>query len=249
MDRLLADLAGQHAELDALLAAAPTREWSRPSPCEGWDVADVVVHLHQTDELAIASLRGELDASITAVMGADAAAVDRAAEASVTAARGGSPADVLAAWRTSAAALRAEFAATDQHARLQWVVGTLSARTLAATRLAECWIHTTDVANALGVGVEPTDRLHPIARLAWRTVPYAFAHGGEELHGPVGFDLVGPAGDRWAFGLDGGPTTVVSGPAVDLCLVAGRRRDAAATGLAASGPDAAAVLRLVRTYA
>jgi uncharacterized protein (TIGR03084 family) len=249
VDDLLADLAGQHAELDALLAGAGPADWSRPSPCDGWDVADVVAHLQQTDALALASLHGELDASIESVMGADAEAVDRAAEASVAAARGQTGRDLLASWRQSAAALRAAFAATDPHARLQWVVGTLSAQTLAATRLAESWIHTTDVAAALGTDVVPTDRLRPIVRLAWRTVPYAFAHGGEELHGAVGFDLAGPAGDPWAFGLDTAPETVVTGPAVDLCLVAGRRRGAAATGLRASGPDAEAVLRLVRTYA
>jgi hypothetical protein len=41
----------------------------------------------------------------------------------------------------------------------------------------------------------------------------------------------------------------VSGPAADLCAVAGRRAAAADTGLSAEGPDAEAVLRLVRTFA
>ena len=81
VDDLLADLAGQHAELDSLLVGCGAIEWSQPSPCPGWDVADVVVHLHQTDLLALASLRGELGAAIEAVMGADAQAVDRAAAA------------------------------------------------------------------------------------------------------------------------------------------------------------------------
>jgi uncharacterized protein (TIGR03084 family) len=249
VDELLADLSGQHAELDGLLAGREQHEWRRRSPCVGWDVADVVVHLHQTDELALVSLRGGLDAAIESVTGADPSAVDRAADASVAAVRGRPGAEILARWRASAAELRTTFARTDPRARLQWVVGTLSAHTLAATRLAECWIHTTDVAAALGVTVPPTDRLRPIARLAWRTVPYAFAHGGEEPHGAVGFDLVGPSGDAWRFGLDDDPPTVVTGPAIDLCLVAGRRREPAATALRATGPDSEAVLRLVRTYA
>ena len=45
------------------------------------------------------------------------------------------------------------------------------------------------------------------------------------------------------------PRTVVRGDALDLCLVAARRRDPATTSLRATGPDAAAVLELVRTYA
>ncbi len=249
MEDVLAAVGAQHAELDRLLADLGPDDWARPSPCAGWDVADVVLHLHQTDELALASLRGRLDASIEAVTGADPEAVDRSAAESVAAARGPTGAAVLGRWRTSAADLRAELAAADPHRRVQWVVGTLSVHTLAATRLAECWIHTTDVAAALGTEVAPTDRLRPIVRLAWRTLPYAFAHAGEPTPGPVGFDLVGPHGDAWTFGTDRDPPTVVRGPALDLCLVAGQRRDAAATALRATGPDADGVLRLVRTYA
>ena len=43
--------------------------------------------------------------------------------------------------------------------------------------------------------------------------------------------------------------TGVRGPALDLCRVAGQRADAADTALAATGPDAEAVLDLVRTFA
>jgi hypothetical protein len=70
------------------------------------------------------------------------------------------------------------------------------------------------------------------------------------LHGPVAFELVAPDGSDWVFTPHGGPaTTVVRGSAADLCEVAGRRTDAAATGLTAEGPDGAAVLGLVRTFA
>ena len=43
--------------------------------------------------------------------------------------------------------------------------------------------------------------------------------------------------------------TTVRGDALDLCLVAGQRADAADTGLVAEGPDAEGVLALVRTFA
>ena len=43
--------------------------------------------------------------------------------------------------------------------------------------------------------------------------------------------------------------TTVTGDALDLCLVAGQRADAADTGLVAEGPDASDVLALVRTFA
>jgi uncharacterized protein (TIGR03084 family) len=249
VDDLLCDLGDQHAELWSLLDGLGLEGWAAPSPCDGWDVADVVLHLLQTDELALVSLRGGLASSIESYMRQGDDAVDAAAAASVSDARGRPGAEIGEQWRASASTLREQFAVTDPSARLQWVVGTLSARTLAATRLAECWIHTTDVATALGTTVEPTERLRHVARLAWRTLPYAFERGGRELHGPVGFDLIGPGGRPWTFGLDVDPPTVVRGPGAALCAVAGRRVDPDATALVATGPDADAVLALVRTYA
>ncbi len=62
--------------------------------------------------------------------------------------------------------------------RVTWVSGQLSLHTLTATRLSEAWIHTGDIASALGVDLAPTDRLRHIARLAWRTLPYAFDRAG-----------------------------------------------------------------------
>jgi uncharacterized protein (TIGR03084 family) len=208
-----------------------------------------VLHLHQTDELALDSLRGAIDPAIEAFVRAGDDAVDAAAAASVAGARGATGSEVAASWAASAAALRDAFAAVEPSRRVQWVVGRLSARTLAATRLAECWIHTTDVAVALGTSVAPTERLRHVARLAWRTVPYAFEHAGRDLHGAVAFDLVGPAGGPWRFGVDDDPATTVRGAGADLCRVARRRVEAGATTLTAVGPDAGAVLDLVRTYA
>ena len=137
----------------------------------------------------------------------------------------------------------------DLSSRVPWVAGDLSARTLATTRLAETWIHTGDIADALGVDLEPTDRLRLIARLAWRTLPYAFASSGLTMSGPVAFRLVGPSGEAWEFLPDEPAVTTIRGPAVDLCAVAARRLDPAATALAGEGPDAGDVLALVRTYA
>lgn len=133
--------------------------------------------------------------------------------------------------------------------RLPWVAGRLSALTLATTRVAELWIHTGDVAAALGRPLPPTDRLHPIARLAWRTLPYAYARSGRTLSGPVALSLTGPDGSAWEFTPDEPAVTTITGPAIDFCLVAARRLDPSDTALTATGADAAAVLELVRTFA
>ncbi|HEX4777110.1 MAG TPA: maleylpyruvate isomerase family mycothiol-dependent enzyme [Acidimicrobiia bacterium] len=252
MEDVLAALADQHAQLDGLLATFGPDGWQRQSRCEEWTAADVVLHLAQTDELALASVEDRFDEHLRAVASAFGSAdnVDDGAAALVAAERGAPPAVVYERWRDGAASLRAALAARDPHARVQWVAGRLSVHTLTTTRLAEAWIHTGDVANAVGVDLPPTDALRHVARLAWRTLPYAFERAGRRLTGAVAFELRGPGGDTWTFApSEGETTTTIRGDASDVCLVAARRVEARDTTLVGDGPDATAVLELVRTYA
>lgn len=251
MEAITNALAEQHAELAALLAPLDEVDWARPSRCEGWSVADVVLHLAQTDELALASAEGRFAEELEQ-LGAGLGTggnVDDGADLLVASQRGQPATAVFERWRTAAEALRRSLAASDPGQRVTWVAGEISARTLTTTRLAETWIHTGDVAAAFGQQPEPTDRLWHIARLAWRTLPYAFARDGRELSGPVAFELRSPTGEPWSFVPDTPPITVIRGEAAELCGVAARRVDPRDTGLDGEGPDVAAVLALVRTYA
>lgn len=254
MRELVDDLAAEQTELDDMLTDLDARGWHTPTRCDGWDVADVVLHLAQTNELAVASATGRfgdvLEAFSTSVDDS-VRTIDDAAAWRVERERGVPTGELLARWRASASGSRDALLACDPGVRLTWVAGELSARTLATTRLAETWIHTGDVADALGVERVPSDRLLHIARLAWRTLPYAFMRADRPAPGPVAFDLVGPGGDRWQLAPEGRATadTVISGPAVELCAVAARRVAPEATSLVGRGPDAASVLELMRTYA
>ncbi len=241
----------QHRALVGLLEPLDEEGWRRPTRCEGWEVADVVLHLVQTNELAVGSATGRLASvldDLTAGTG-PASDVDEGAALMVARQRGAPTADLLARWQDGADELRRVLLAADPHQRVNWVAGELSIRTLATTRLAETWIHTGDVADALGGVVEPTAHLRHVARLAWRTLPYAFARAGRPVPGPVAFHLLGPSGETWDFVPDEPAATIITGPGVDLCLVAARRVSPADSALVGRGPDAAAVLELVRTYA
>jgi uncharacterized protein (TIGR03084 family) len=251
MDAILTALGEQHAELDALLEPLDEAGWSRPTRCEGWNVADVVLHLSQTDRLALASAQGRFGEGLDLLAGGldRRGNVDEGAADMVDRERGMPNAALYARWHDGAVALREVLAASDPHLRVDWVAGQLSIQTLVATRLAEGWIHSGDVADAVGVVQIPTDRLEHVARLAWRTLPYAFARDGRELSGPVAFHLRAPSGAAWDFAPDGAPTTVIGGDGFELCLVAARRVTPDATTLRGSGPDVDAVLELVRTYA
>lgn len=264
----IVDLEGELDALSLVLATVTDAGWNTPTCCDGWTVADVALHLAQTNEFATASLRDEFGprhafATPTPdvpqrAAGAD---VDAAAAAAVEAQRHVPPAEIVRRWEQSASGMIEAFRNRDLHDRVQWVAGTLSARTLVATRIAETWIHSGDIAGALGIEQVPTARLHEIARLAWRTLPYAFARAGHTASSEVCFDLTAPDGGRWWFASATEPpraddsddssaaVTIIRGAALDLCQVAGRRMRPEASDLRGTGADAEAVLTYVRTYA
>jgi uncharacterized protein (TIGR03084 family) len=249
---LLIALASQHGELAGLIDACTTEDWDRPTRCDGWDVASVLLHLAQTDEFATASAHGELDRYRNGFLGSregQTVSVDAAAAAQVDVDRATGGDAIRQRWHEASQAMRAAFDAGDPHQRVTWVSGQLSLQTLAATRLSECWIHTGDIASALGIELEPTDRLRHIARLAWRTLPYAFQRADTAMNGSVALDLIGPSGEQWRFDPDVPALTTIRGSATEFCEVAARRVAPDATDLVGDGPDVGAVLRLVRTYA
>jgi uncharacterized protein (TIGR03084 family) len=252
VDDLLVALAAQHGELGELVNGCADADWERPTRCIGWDVASVLLHLAQTDELAIESVGGTLAPLPDGLMGSrenQTVSVDDAAAAQVDADRAMGGDAIRQRWHDASREMRAAFASADPHRRVTWVSNQLSVHTLAATRLSECWIHTGDIASALGVELPPTDRLRHIARLAWRTLPYAFERADTSMHGPVAVDLIGPSGEEWRFDPDAPALTTIRGSAAAFCDVAARRIEPDATDLVGTGPDAVAVLRLVRTYA
>lgn len=251
MDAIVTALAEQLTETTSLLDNLSAADWQAQTRCDGWTVADVVLHLAQSDEMAIASLRGTLPsgADVDNSGWTGGSSVDESVALMVERERGATPSDLLTRWTSSANGLVALLGGMDLSTRVQWVAGTLSARTLATTRLSETWIHSGDIASAVGVTPIATDRLELIARLAWRTLPYAFGLAGKSMSGPVAFRLVSPSGAEWDFVPDGAVVTTIAGTAVELCEVAARRVNPDATALRGDGPDASDVLALVRTYA
>jgi len=266
MDPVVEDLAAEQLDLKGLLEGLTDSQWQSPTRCEGWDVSDVVIHLSQSDEMAVGSTQGRFAEVLGSLVGAlqpeglqangigtegfsGAGSVDEGVALMVARERGVPREDLLARWWSTANRLVESLDAMDLSKRVMWVTGELSARSLATTRLAETWIHGGDIAGALGIARNPTDRIRQISRLAWRTLPYAFTSAGRSLSGPVAFKLTSPSGDPWDFLPDEPAVTTISGPASELCDVASRRVDPTETKLVGIGPDAADVLALVRTYA
>jgi uncharacterized protein (TIGR03084 family) len=242
------DLAAEQDRLEGILRELTGKEWLSDSGAVGWTVADVVLHLAQSEEGVIASAAGG-DVRTGPGTGAGGGTVDDWAAERVRAERA-APDDVFARWqrarRTAVAALRD----ADPQRPLQWVASPVKPATLATTRLAENWAHGLDITGPLGIDFPDTGRLRHIAWLAHRTLPYALARSGEPASKvEVRCELTAPDGsDTWRLGpADAG--SLISGPAGVFCRVAAQRLDPARSGLRASGPQAAAALRVLRTYA
>jgi uncharacterized protein (TIGR03084 family) len=245
------DLEAEQDRLDGILAGLDDAQWNSPSAAAGWTVADVVLHLAQSDEAVLASAAGaDLRAGPAArgsVGAGSGATVDEIMNQLVEAERA-TPAEVFSRWRQSQAAALAALRAADPKQPMAWVENSMKPASLATTRLAECWTHGLDITGPLGIDFPDTARLRNVAWLAHRTLPYALALNGGGRY-DVFCELTAPDGTgTWRFGPETAESSI-TGPAGAFCRVAAQRLAPEDSGLVTQGPHGAAALRVLRTYA
>jgi uncharacterized protein (TIGR03084 family) len=239
------DLDTELARIDGILDGLSEEQWLAASGAPPWTVADVVLHLAQTNEFVVASCSGGERGTRIDLAGPSVDAVmDTLVE------RDRAPYDeVFARWRASVADSSSALRAADAGRPLQWVAAPLKPASLATTRLAEHWAHALDITGPLDIQYDDTDRLRHIAWLAHRSLPYAFAVAFPGTDVPsVYAELTGPDADTWCFGAPGADVTV-TGPAGDWCRLGAQRLSPDQTTLMTTGDRGADVLRAVRNYA
>ncbi|MEU9047483.1 MULTISPECIES: TIGR03084 family metal-binding protein [unclassified Kitasatospora] len=248
---LLADLRAETAVLDALVAGLPAEDWARPTPAEGWTVAHQIAHLAWTDGWTALAARdpegftASLGGRFTELLAAGADPVEEGAREGAAA----EPDALLDRWRTGREEVQAALAAAPADVRLPWFGPPMKPTSMVTARLMETWAHGQDVADALGAAREPTDRLRHIAHLGLRTLGFAFAaHGLPAPEAPVRLELTAPDGSSWPLG-PADATDVVTGPALDFCLLVTQRRHRDDLALTATGPVATAWLPIAQTFA
>jgi uncharacterized protein (TIGR03084 family) len=242
------DLEAEEQRLDGILGGLDHAQWVSPSGAPGWSVADVVLHLAQSEEAVVFSASGQPGRAGAGLANRPAdLSVDEFAEQAVQAERT-EPGFILRRWRAASAAALAALRSADPGQPLRWVEAPLKPATLATTRLAEHWAHGLDITGPLGIEFPDTGRLRHIAWLAHRTLPYAFALAGQEP-AEVSCVLTAPDGvTTWRFGPPDAESAI-SGPAAAFCRVAARRLSQERAGLRTAGPHALAALQVIRTYA
>jgi uncharacterized protein (TIGR03084 family) len=246
LGELTTDLAAEHADLDALVAGLDEPGFDTPTPAEGWSVRDQLSHLAWFDREAV---RAALDPEGFTATLPDALADDAFTERAAVEGRAMSGAEVLGWWRAARAEVLGALAGLDPSTRIPWYGPPMSAASFTTARLMETWAHGQDVADALGVERDPTDRLRHVAFLGVRALPNSYRVRDLPVpEVPVRVELVAPSGQVWSWG-DEGAADHVRGPALDFCLVATQRRHVDDTALEAEGPVATEWLRLAQAFA
>jgi uncharacterized protein (TIGR03084 family) len=238
------DLRAEQAALDAIVAGLTDEQWGLPTPSPGWSVADQIGHLAYFDGAAATAIAdpGAFRASVNQLMAAD----DRDA---LTLHRHLSSPDLLAAWRANRRRLADVATGLGDDTRVAWYGPSMGAKSFLTARLMECWAHGQDVADALGVERATTDRLRHVARLGVITRGWSYVNRGlEPPADEVRVELIGPSGARWRFGPDVA-AGVVTGPALDFCLVVTQRRHPDDTALQVTGDVARDWLERAQAFA
>jgi enediyne biosynthesis protein E11 len=243
---VIAHLVAEGDAVDRMVADLDEPGWSSPTPAVGWTVADQVAHLSFVYRLAgTAASDPETFKALAARAAGD---FDAAINAALADYANDPPEVLLARWRAERAASEKALAAVPADSLVPWLVRPLPPAVLAAAGMMELVGHGQDIADALGVRREWTDRIKHVA--GFSVAVWDFGYQARRLPTPdvrFGFELTAPSGAVWHFGAEDA-TQKVTGSAVDFCLLTTRRRHRDDLDLVAVGQDADQWLDIAQAY-
>lgn len=241
------DLCAESEELDLLVAGLSQEQWSLPTPAPGWTVAHQIAHLAWTDHSSLLAVtdRAAFSREVEKALAAPGDFVDNGAEEVARK----PPSRLLAYWRAGREDLAEALRTAPEGARFPWYGPPMSTASMATARLMETWAHGLDVADALGVSREPTDRIRHIVRLGVRTRDFSFGvHGLTPPFEEFRIELTAPSGELWTFGPEDAGDRV-TGPALDFCLLVTQRAHRDDLALRAAGDYADQWLDIAQAFA
>jgi uncharacterized protein (TIGR03084 family) len=243
---VISDLAAGSEDIDRMVAGLNAAGWSLPTPAPGWTIADQVTHLAF---ILHAAAIAATDAAAFQPLAADAMAdFDGAAKAAFEEYRDGSPRTLLQWWSAARTACVRALAAVPADQTVPWLIDPLPPAVLARAAMMEMFAHGQDIADALGLRPERTDRLVHVVEFAVLARDFGYqARGLTPPDTEFRFELIAPSGELWVFGPQDAAQRV-TGPAADFCLLATRRRHRGDLAVTASGADAERWLDIAQAY-
>ncbi len=246
-DDVLEAFEHEAAVLGQVLVGLEAQDWETATPAEGWSVRDQVAHLAFVFDLAATAATDpaafQSKTRLAAEIGFDAA-VNKALAWCNT----GSPVEVLVRWETHLA--RAATALTDADADgvVPWLVRPLPPTVLLMAGMTEVLAHGQDVADAVGYTLPRTDRVAYLVHFVHHTRDFGYETPGMTPPADLPrFEVNLPSGALLEVG-SSDAEQVVRGDAVDLCLLATRRRHRDDLRLHATGDVADKWLDVAQAY-
>ncbi len=255
LPELLGDLEDEYTDVVRLVS--PLRgddaAWDLATPATGWAVRDQISHLAFFDDAGRRAVEQPeafaREAEVALAQEGDPMATHLAMGRSMDGDR------LLGWWKESHTGMVRAVSGVDPAAKLPWYGPPMGVLSFVSARLMETWAHGQDVADALDLRREPTDRLRHVAHLGVRARPFSYAVRGREVPpGRIDVSLLSPSGERWEWRVGDDrahsrPVSRIEGPALDFCLVVTQRRNVADTSLVVDGPDAAEWMSLAQAFA
>lgn len=246
MNDVLKDLAAEIEETARLVEGLDEQAWHTATPAPGWSVADQIAHLTFIFHLA-GTAASDHEGFAKLAEGA-AGDFDGAVNAALKQFNAFPPAQLLGRFRALGRQSVDALAAVPEGEVVPWLVNPLPPTVLAAAGIMEIFGHGQDIADALGVRREPTERLRHLVLFTFLTRDFGYlSRGLTPPAEPFRIEVTAPSGEVWAYGPEDAANRI-TGPAEDLCLLATRRRHRDDLALAATGEEAERWLDIAQAY-
>lgn len=246
LNDVIRDLAAEGEQVDRLVSGLSASQWRLPTPAPGWTIAHQIAHLASIFNLAALAASNPLAFQAVTAQLSD----DFDANVAVALARylSSPPDELFARWQAERAAVVQALLAVPPGEVVPWLVRPLPPAVLAAAGMMELFGHGQDIADTLNMRLERTDRIKHLVEFAVRTWDFGYiARGLTPPDVRFRFEVTAPSGTIWKFGQPDGEQ-LISGPAVDLCLLVTRRRHRTDLALDASGHEAEHWLNIAQAY-
>jgi uncharacterized protein (TIGR03084 family) len=239
---ILSDLVAEQQFLDQSLQRIPIKNWDRVTPSKPWTVRDTISHLADFAELAADTLAGGSKVQEWRTAGD----LDALRQKAIKRGRSMRPQDVIEWWRAGRARVVEPLSHMSEEDRVEWIEGSMSAKTFATFRLMETWAHGLDIYHALDIEVEDTARIRHVCWLGWKTLPYAFKAAGID-YSPIRVEVIGPGYAKWTYG-PAEAEDLIKGPASEWARIVVRRLPPGKARLKTTGELAEKALEVAQAY-
>jgi uncharacterized protein (TIGR03084 family) len=247
MRELVEALAAEQDALDQILAGLGEAQWDLLTPAVPWTVRDTVSHLAFFEERQTqavndpAGFAEEVNRRLTGDY-------DKYMSIGLDRGRLLTPQAVLDWWREARRTAIDTFTSVEPETRLAWYGPPMKAENAIRARLMETWAHGQDIADALGLTREPTNRLFEIADLGVKTFSWSFANRGLEVpEKRVRVALRGAGGKSRVW--NDSANDSITGPVEEFCLVVAQRLNFRDTHLVIEGEIARRWMEIAQIFA